>query len=460
MPIAKVSNRVEWAKEELAFVEICKEAGVRFIGFQETGNGDEKLALFNSPRGTTLSLPTGQFTLENIQQAVSENEKLWRPKAGHMAKQKSYLNILDQMLDDGMSNAEMEDSAKRGKKLSDLTQDLAEDGSFTKHVSALHDNARTILAKKLGDDNILNDVVISENKAKSNKDGLASAANEAALMTAIDKLLKIGHSPARIAAVIAKCAELNLDNKQFSTDYLNRRANDLGMSYLQPNTFMPKQPDTYERNKPKMGSTHVAIEGDQEVGFGVSKFGGTATVQRHAIEIKVADRVEGCFGGNDVAPQRVPAKQSAPAGRTAQKIASVRNQEEEFDSSIIAAQHTAGKTFAQIWREACQSVGLHWASKTFHEYVGQAKRNGVKFAAVDADFLRNKLSFRDIETEMIKAGLPPHVAYDSGKQGKTALDGNELMREFELVQPAAVPDVEFHEATPIDVEIGTSEVSL
>jgi hypothetical protein len=379
---------------------------------------------------------------------------------GHMAKtkEKTYLSIIDQMLDSGLDSAEMNDAAKRGDDLSDLTQDMAEDGSFTKHVSASTDSARTILAKKLSDDNILNDVVISENKAKSNKDGLANAANEAAIMSAIDKLLKIGHSPARIAAVIAKCAELNLDNKQFSTDYLNRRANDLGMSYLQPNTFMPKKPDTYESQKPKLGSAHVAIEGDTVLGFGESKFGGTASVRRPALEIKVADRVEGCFGSNDVAPRRVPAEQAAPPIRTAQKIASTHA--DEFDSGVIAEQHTAGKTFAQIWREACQSVGLHLASKAFHEYIGYAKHHDIKFASVDADFLRNKLGFKDIEAEPIKAGLPPHVAYDSGKHGQTTKDGNELLKEFELTQPAASADVEFHEATSMDVEISNSEVNL
>src|SRR5271163_1194171 len=106
-----------------------------------------------------------------------------------MAKEKTYLNILDQMLDSGFSEAEMNDAEKRGDDLSGLTQDLSEDGCFKSHIEASVQNTRTIIAKKLSDDNILNDVVISEGKAKSNKDGLQNAANDAEVLAAINKLL-------------------------------------------------------------------------------------------------------------------------------------------------------------------------------------------------------------------------------------------------------------------------------
>src|SRR5271156_3182742 len=218
-----------------------------------------------------------------------------------MAKEKTYLNILDQMLDSGMESAEMEDSHKRGDELSDLTQDLAEDGLFTSHVAASAEASRTIIAKKLSDDNILNDVEISENKAKSNKDGLANAVEDTAVLAAIEKLLKRGHSPKKIlAALQAKRAEINLNDRTFSmsADYLNRRSNDLGMGYIQPNTFMPKTPLTYESKKPdlKHASAHIAVEGEDILGLAETKFGGDARVQKRAIEISTAEPTEARSG--------------------------------------------------------------------------------------------------------------------------------------------------------------------
>ena len=336
-------------------------------------------------------------------------------------------------------------------------------------MAASAESARTILAKKLSDDNVLDDIAISEGKAKSNKDGLAQAANESAVCAAIDKLLKQGHSPAKIAAVLEKYAELNLWNKQFSTDYLNRRVNDLGMGYIQPNQFMPKKPDTYESKKPKLGadpesslgvadfifenhgtitlltpltraanawvsenigkdngyqpywpqvviepryaddilngigeagmsvevggrsrtgSVHIAVEGEDLLGLNDSKFGGQPAVQRRSVEVKVADRDEGP-AGNVPLMARVPADQPVAirGAADAVKTATIRDRGVDFDSGAVAEQRLAGKPFAQIWREACQTVGLHRASKAFNEYVNAAKRAGTKFEATDVELL-------------------------------------------------------------------------
>src|SRR5208282_1358029 len=273
-------------------------------------------------------------------------------KMGHMAKEKekTYLNILDQLLDHGVSESETKDARKRGDDLSDLTQDMAEDGFFTSHVQASQDSGREHIAKKLSDDNVLNDVTLSDSEAKANKNGLQSAANDSAVCAAIDTLLKRGHSPAKIAAVLEKYAELNLWNKQFSTDHLNRRALELGMNYLQPNTFMPKKPDTYESKRPKIGSVHVALEANEILGLAESKFGGESRVQRPAIEIKVADRV----GPSNNVPlmSLAPAPVAERGLEAAYKTAALHNRGDEFDSGSIVEQHTAGKTFEQIWHEA------------------------------------------------------------------------------------------------------------
>lgn len=376
-----------------------------------------------------------------------------------MPKEKTYLSILDQLLDHGITESENEDARKRGDDLSELTQSMAEDGFFTKHVQASVDAGREHIAKKLSDDNVLNDVVISENKAKSNKDGLQSAANDAAVCAAIDKLLKRGHSPAKIAAVLEKYAELNLWNKQFSTDHLNRRAAELGMGYIQPNQFMPKKPTTYESQKPKVGSVHVAIEGEDILGLAETKFGGDARVQRRAVEVRVADRVENP-AGNIPLMARAPAPIAIRDADAAAKTAAVHNRGDEFDSGTIAEQHLAGKSFEQIWAEACQTAGLHKAAKAFNEYINRAKRDGKKFAAADVNFLRDKLGHKGVEVAPPAPGPLPRIAYDSGKQGGKAPDGNELLREFELSTTPAPLDVELREESSFDVEAGKPEINL
>jgi len=378
-----------------------------------------------------------------------------------MAKEKTYLNILDQMLDSGMDSAEMDDAAKRGDDLSALTQDMAEDGSFAKHVSASIETGRTIIAKKLSDDNILNDVVISENKAKSNKDGLQSAANDAQVLSAIDKLLKRGHSPARIlAALKAKRAELNLQDRTFnmSADYLNRSANTLGMNHLKPNTYMPNQPTTYESQKPdlKHASVHVAQEGEDLLGLMESKFGGQASVQKRAIEVKIADTVEPKANVSTIG--RVPNPLIHRGAQDATKTAAVYHRGSEFDAGVVGELHTAGKTFEEIWRTACERAGLHLASKAFHEYVNRAKQSGQKFASSDANFLSSKLGFRDLEIAVPKPVIA-RTAYDSGKMGGTAKDGNALMQEFELA-PAKPIEIEIKETEAFDIELGNSEINL
>jgi len=373
-----------------------------------------------------------------------------------MAKEKTYLNILDQLLDHGIEDSDSEDARKRGDALSDLTQSMSEDGTFNAHLSA----SASRYAKKLSDDNILNDVTVSEGKAKSNKDGLQSAANDAAVLAAIDKLLKRGHSAKKILAVLhAKRAEINLNDRQFSmsADYLNRSANTLGMNHLKPNTYMPTQPTTYESKKPdlKHASVHLALEGEDLLSIGESKFGGQSRVQKRAIEI--SDNV----GKPHIAS--APSYNRAPVGPTrgasdAVKTAAVHYRGEDFDSGSIGEMHVAGKTFEQIWREACQHAGLHLASKAFHEYMGRAKNQGQKFASSDAKFLADKLGFRDLEV-MTPKPVIARTAYDSGKLGGTAKDGNALMAEFELKSADPI-EVEATDPGYLDVEIGNSEINL
>ena len=72
--------------------------------------------------------------------------------------------------------------------------------------------------------------------------------------------------------------------------------------------------------------------------------------------------------------------------------------------------------------------------------------------------------FRTLGHNGIEVAAPTErlarIAYDSGKRGGTAKDGNELLQEFELSTVPAPVEVEFSEMTPLDVEAGKPEVNL
>jgi len=65
----------------------------------------------------------------------------------------------------------------------------------------------------------------------------------------VHDLLNQGVAPSKIAANLKKLAEVELFNHQMATQYLQENAGLLGMSFLEPNTYMDKNSPTYEREK-------------------------------------------------------------------------------------------------------------------------------------------------------------------------------------------------------------------
>ena len=419
----------------------------------------------DDPQEVTLKLREilgPQWGVKNVQ-------KIGSPMANE--PQHIYASILDEILDGSPRKRFTEsgtDKAKsRGDDLSSLTQDLAEDGLFTSHVATHSDASRQHIAKKLSDDNILNDVSITEGEAKSNDRGLKKSINESAVCKAIDTLLKRGFSVKAIQAALDKKAELNLWNKQFSTNYLNSRSNDLGMGYIQPNQFMPRQPGTYEGKpasmKDKRGSVTVFTPGQNDMlSIGESKFGGSPRKQAAAVEVSI-----GCVGSTRISQPSIVRAETPVAVRTAKdqaKTAAAHHLGEDFDGGTIGLLHKQGKTLEQIYDHAVKTAGLHAASKAFHEFVSRAKGLNTKFASADVNFLRTKLGIKGVEEAPIKTAPMPRIAYDSGKHGGPAPDGNKLLNEFDLTANRSmdsdprmntVSDVD-----PMDVEVSNSEINL
>ena len=71
--------------------------------------------------------------------------------------------------------------------------------------------------------------------------------SEAEVTTYVHKLLNQGTSPARVAALLEKVAEIELYDKlkNMGGNYLKNNAGLLGYAYLEPNTFMDQQNPTY-----------------------------------------------------------------------------------------------------------------------------------------------------------------------------------------------------------------------
>jgi hypothetical protein len=56
--------------------EVCKDAGVEYVGIQEVSKPGEQLVLFNDPiTGTTLTVKTKEFTNPRVQAKIAVHRK-------------------------------------------------------------------------------------------------------------------------------------------------------------------------------------------------------------------------------------------------------------------------------------------------------------------------------------------------------------------------------------------------
>src|SRR5271157_1383172 len=114
---------------------------------------------------------------------------------------------------------------------------------------------------KLGDDDSLF-AEVTETLEAAASSGKVEKKNvtDAQVQKFVHDLLNQGVSPAKVAAQLNKLAEIELFNHEMSTRYLQDNAGLLGISYLEPNTYMDKSSPTYERGK--QGSAKQGYSGD------------------------------------------------------------------------------------------------------------------------------------------------------------------------------------------------------
>ena len=64
--------RVAVDQEEARLAALVRQGGGEWVGIQRI-RGMEDLALFNTPAGTTLSLPVGQVTAEAVARRIKDS---------------------------------------------------------------------------------------------------------------------------------------------------------------------------------------------------------------------------------------------------------------------------------------------------------------------------------------------------------------------------------------------------
>jgi hypothetical protein len=106
-----------------------------------------------------------------------------------------------------------------------------------------------------GDDNSLLDEV-THSLEEAAKGGKVEKKNrtDGEIKRFIHTLLNQGETPSKVAAKLKKLAEIELFNHSMATRYLQDNAGMLGMTYMEPNTFMDKNNPSYERQSPKMAA--------------------------------------------------------------------------------------------------------------------------------------------------------------------------------------------------------------
>ena len=215
-----------------------------------------------------------------------------------MAQDKVYASIIDEILDDrepdwedaGLKEAHKsgEDVLKRtGKYVDDsFLDDIAEGSSH--HTELPSDSKSATLLNRLAEkesaasrlgtgqrpqtrmanrpedyrsevgdnESLFSEVTMSVEQAEKGasegrKQGVEGRnQSDAEIKAYVKKLLNQGVAPKRVAALVEKVAEIELLNKKdnMGMNYLNENQGLLGMSYLEPNTYMDDVSPTYQRN--------------------------------------------------------------------------------------------------------------------------------------------------------------------------------------------------------------------
>jgi hypothetical protein len=448
---------------------------------------------------------------------------------------KIYNSIIDQILDDSINwdEAKLEDAKDSGDDLLNITHKMV-DSDFVSDVkgtkkhtevkgkdrlaSQLQDKEeagpsiiasngdwRNRSAKALTDEGVLSDTLMELEKAKGADSEQISKreVTEAEIKSYIKKLLNDGIAPSKVAAKLDKLAEIMLFDRQMSTDYLNRNSGLLGMAYIEPNSFMDKCPDTYERYKTKLGGVRAKsvkqisacvnckffskdassktcnlyhlpiVSSEKELLPIINKItAGVPKTSKKAALVKIANRdTDRATSHKPVEATQHTMRAATSDERIAQVVAS-----QEFTPKEVETLHTSGKTLESIYRFGSKKVGSVQAGYAVKAFVTNLKNTNTKIALsqIDCTFLKNKLG---VQNAIIGAAKCVSCTYRSGMHcgltGGTLLsfpgmdtqasnhkiaadapkDGHGLLKDFDLQVKKANTDIEIQEPERLDIEI-------
>jgi hypothetical protein len=320
--------------------------------------------------------------------------------------------------------------------------------------------------------------------------------SDASVARYVTTLLEQGHAPSKIAAVLFKLAEgAPFFNRQMSQEYLNQMSGLLGFKNLEPNHFMPKQPESYERVKTKVGEwggelrsvlnrmTAGVPKGHKQAAF-------TRKVQR-LVEAKIASdqrkksaaeqtqgaivRLEQIQNANTFRQSSIAAVQDKHNRKVAAKEKKI-----EVTAATIEALHKKGHPIEKIYNAAARKVGSVQAGNAVKMFIAGLKRSGAKVALsqIDCTFLKQKLG---VQNAIVGAPKCASCVYRQGMHcgltGGTLLsfpgmertssnhkiadgapkDGHAMLAEYEMNTgfPLSAGDIDIKESSGLlDVEPG------
>lgn len=308
----------------------------------------------------------------------------------------------------------------------------------------------------------------------------------------IETLLSQGHAPAKVAAVLFKLAEGQpFYNKQMSQEYLNQMTGLLGFNNLEPNHYMPKTPETYQRMQTKVGEWQGELKSSlNRMTAGVPKTAKQSALTRicqRELERKIASKqrektAASQTGGQIVLLDQVTRSSSIAAvqDKHNRKVAA-KEKQIEVTAGTVEALHKKGHSIEKIYNAAARKVGSVQAGAAVKTFIANLKRNGTKVALsqIDCSFLKQKLG---VQNAIVGASKCASCVYRQGMHcgltGGTLLsfpgmerqasnhkiaegapkDGHAMLAEFEMNTgfPMNAGDIDIKEPERLDVQLGSS----
>jgi hypothetical protein len=280
----------------------------------------------------------------------------------------------------------------------------------------------------VADDSLIDEITMSLDQAEKQGTIEKKTRTDGEIQRWIKTLLNEGVPPAKVAAELNKLAELQLFNKQMSTDYLNSQAGLIGMAYIEPNSFMNKCPDTYERMKVKIGGVraksvkqisacegctyfkkdassktcnlyHLPVVGNQaELSAVINKMtAGVPAKSKKAALVQIANRDAERVTASETST--VLARTASDGNKQAQRTRVIAA---TFDTADVEKYHVKGAPLAKIYAFASKKFAAIDVSKAIRGFVsGLHKDKGrVTLAKADVEFLKKM----GIHNESIIAG--------------------------------------------------------